>query len=175
MAAIYQLSRAVTGLPSASAARALASRRLAVLSNAGPMSAIFCTRAQWRQSRHWPRRRRAPTDRSIAAGPSRFRWRTSLECELVRPISLDHLVGKREQRRRHRQAKRLRGLQIDHQLELGGLQYRQFGGLGAFENAPDIEPRLVIIVAAAAPVAHQSAGHGELARIVAGGNHVTRG
>ena len=41
-----QLSRAVTLLPSASAARALPSRRLAVNSNAGPMSAIFCTRAR---------------------------------------------------------------------------------------------------------------------------------
>jgi len=46
MAAMYQLSRAVTALPSASAARALASRRFAVLSKAGPMSAIFCTRAR---------------------------------------------------------------------------------------------------------------------------------
>ena len=41
-----QLSRAVMRLPSASALRALASRRLAVLSKAGLISAIFCTRVR---------------------------------------------------------------------------------------------------------------------------------
>jgi hypothetical protein len=33
-------------------------------------------------------------------------------------ISFDHLVGEREQRRRHVEAKRLGGLQIDDELEL---------------------------------------------------------
>ena len=40
---------------------------------------------------------------------------------------LDYLVGDREQRRRHLEAERLRGLEIDHQLELGRLLNRQFG------------------------------------------------
>jgi len=40
------LSRAVTGAPSASAARALASRRRAVLAKAGSMSAYFLTRSR---------------------------------------------------------------------------------------------------------------------------------
>src|SRR6185437_2327234 len=41
-----KLLRAVTSSPAVSAASALASRRRAVLSNAGEMSAYFCTRAR---------------------------------------------------------------------------------------------------------------------------------
>jgi hypothetical protein len=36
--------------------------------------------------------------------------------------SFDHLVGDGEQRERHREAERLRSLEIDHDLELGRLQ-----------------------------------------------------
>jgi len=39
---------------------------------------------------------------------------------------------------------------VDHQLELGWLQDRQVGGLGALENPPDVYARLAIVVAAAA-------------------------
>jgi hypothetical protein len=42
---------------------------------------------------------------------------------------LDHLVSAGEQRRWHGDAKRLRGLQIDDQLELGRLLDRQVGRL----------------------------------------------
>jgi hypothetical protein len=41
----------------------------------------------------------------------------------------DHLVGAGEQRRRHLDAERLRGGQIDNQLELGRLLDRKVGGL----------------------------------------------
>src|ERR1700730_1708748 len=37
---------------------------------------------------------------------------------------LDHLVGQREQRRRHFEAERLGGLEIDHEFEFGGLHHR---------------------------------------------------
>jgi len=49
----------------------------------------------------------------------------------VRSALLDDLVGAREQRLRHRQAERLRGLQVDHQLEFGRLLDRQIGRLGS--------------------------------------------
>src|ERR1043166_4285981 len=52
----------------------------------------------------------------------------------VSALSLDHLVRLEEQRRRHREAKGLGGLEVDDQLELRGLLYRQVGGLGAFQD-----------------------------------------
>src|SRR5215218_8023433 len=48
--------------------------------------------------------------------------------------SFDDLVGARENRWRDRQPERLRGLQVDHQLESGRLLHRQVGGLGAFQD-----------------------------------------
>jgi hypothetical protein len=38
---------------------------------------------------------------------------------------LDHLIGSREERRRHAKAKGVGGLEVDHQLELGRLFDRQ--------------------------------------------------
>jgi hypothetical protein len=49
----------------------------------------------------------------------------------------DHLVGAGEQCRWHNDAKRLCGLQIDHQLELGRLFDRQVGRLRTLENLVD--------------------------------------
>ena len=46
----------------------------------------------------------------------------------------DHLVGEREQRRRHVDAERLRGLEIEHELEFGGLNHGKIGRLGALED-----------------------------------------
>src|SRR3954465_15318721 len=48
--------------------------------------------------------------------------------------SFDHLVGAEKYRGRHSNAEQLRGLQIDHKLELGRLFDRQVRRLRTLEN-----------------------------------------
>jgi hypothetical protein len=52
--------------------------------------------------------------------------------------SLDDLVRPRQQRRRDREAERLGGLEVDHELELGGLLDGQIARLRALEDLVDI-------------------------------------
>ena len=54
-------------------------------------------------------------------------------------VSLDHLVGTAEQRRRDLDAELLCRLEIYHQFELGGLHNRQFRGLFALQDPADID------------------------------------
>ena len=53
----------------------------------------------------------------------------------------DHLVGGGEQRQWNGESERLRGLEIDRELEFVGLLHRQIGGVRAFENAVYILPK----------------------------------
>src|SRR5437762_944411 len=48
--------------------------------------------------------------------------------------SFDELIRPDQQGLRDRQSKRLGGLEVDHELELGRLLHRKVGGLGAFKD-----------------------------------------
>jgi hypothetical protein len=52
--------------------------------------------------------------------------------------NFDHLVGEQLHGVGDREAKDLRCLEVDHELELGGLQDRQVGRLLALEDAIDV-------------------------------------
>src|SRR5215475_1401760 len=78
----------------------------------------------------------------------------------------DHLVGNRKYAWRNCEAKRVRGLEVDHQLEFGRLDNWQVGRLFALEDSTDVDTRLPIRVDKACSVAHQPAGLGKLAPLV---------
>src|SRR5215470_13186557 len=73
----------------------------------------------------------------------------------------DYLVGGREQFIRDRDTKRLCGFQVDDQMILLGLHYRQVGRLIALEDTADIDAGASIAVGQARPVADQAARQDE--------------
>src|SRR5262245_66583998 len=78
--------------------------------------------------------------------------------------SLDHLVSDSEQSWREANAECLRGVQVDHELELGRLHHRQVAGLFALENAAGIDTSQAICISDARSVAHQTADFREVAQ-----------
>jgi hypothetical protein len=67
-------------------------------------------------------------------------------CDERRGASFDDLVGQCEQLGRYNEAKRLRGLKIDHQLEFGRLLDRQIAGFFALENATGVKSNLSVML-----------------------------
>src|SRR5262245_66352562 len=80
--------------------------------------------------------------------------------------SFDHLVGELLEMQWHVEAERLGGLEIDHQLELAGLEDGQIGRLRTLKNLPGIKAGLAPRFRPAAAVPDESAGGGELGPFV---------
>src|SRR5262249_6621244 len=71
-----------------------------------------------------------------------------------------------EERRRDFEAKRLGGVQIDHQFELRRLQHGQIHRLGALENACRVNAHLVVGVNSIYSIAYQAASDGVFAKLI---------
>src|SRR5262245_6025179 len=80
---------------------------------------------------------------------SRCSHSRGLPYDLVRPL---------EQPLRNRQAQSLRGLEIDHQLELHWLLDGQVGGLGALQDLVDVRGGTSVEITEARPVRHETPG-----------------
>jgi hypothetical protein len=87
--------------------------------------------------------------------------------------SFDDLVGDGKQRRRHTDAKRPGGLEVDYEFEFRHLHHGEIGRLCTFENSGDIGADLRIDLPANNSVADQAAGRGESPARVDRGQAVT--
>jgi hypothetical protein len=72
------------------------------------------------------------------------------------------------------EAKRLRGLQVYHELELGWLRDRQIGRLLAPENPAGVDAGLTIGIGEARAVTRQAAGRGKLTSFINRRNGMAR-
>src|SRR5262245_41397108 len=66
--------------------------------------------------------------------------------------SRDDLIRPGKERLRNRESEGLRGLEVDDQLELCWLRYREIGGLGAFQDLADVHSGTTEHVRYARPV-----------------------
>src|ERR1700682_2806028 len=69
----------------------------------------------------------------------------------------NHLICAYQQRLRKRETERIRGLEIDHELELGRLFHGKLAGLRALEDLVDVFGETAITLVDDRPVGHQVA------------------
>jgi hypothetical protein len=96
------------------------------------------------------RRHRRLTQHSLPGGSLGLTWAGLAPADRAsfawRLPSLDHLVGECEQPVWNFEAKRLGGLEVNNELELGRLQDWQVGRPVAFENSANVDSGLAICV-----------------------------
>src|SRR5258707_13280160 len=68
----------------------------------------------------------------------------------------DHLVGAAEDRLRNHEAERLRGFQVNEQLDFGGLLNRQVGRVLSLEDSAGVDAGQMICVVNAPTLTHQA-------------------
>src|SRR5438876_9747089 len=83
-------------------------------------------------------------------------WQTRTHAPQQRASSLNHLVGKCEQRVRYVEPHRLCGFQIEQEQEARRLLDRQVGGFSAFEDAIDQGGRTLENLAPVRSIRHQA-------------------
>src|SRR5689334_8732454 len=88
--------------------------------------------------------------------------------------SFDYLVGAGEDRLRHNQPKRFRGLEIDDQLEGGRLLDRQVGWLGPVKDLAHVNSELATVTDLVRPIADQAALRSEFTPLVDRRNAMAR-
>src|SRR3954464_11947757 len=88
--------------------------------------------------------------------------------------SLDHVIGAGADGGWNLDADRFRGLEVEHELELGGQNDRQVGRLIALENPPGIDATLAKGIRNVVAVTDQAAIRGELAKRVDRGQRMAR-
>src|SRR5690348_3003188 len=86
----------------------------------------------------------------------------------------DQLVGAALQRHRNGEAERLRGLEVDDELDFRGLLNRQVGWLFALEDAAGVDADLAKQLRNIGSIAHQTTGRGELAIRTDRGNRMAK-
>src|ERR1700730_5731093 len=117
----------------------------------------------------------APTEPSAVRHPP---WLIMSGCvdpfrTLDEPL-FDHLIGGREEGRRHGEAKGLGGPEIDDELEVSRLLNRKIGRLCSFETLPDVDTNLAIDRGEARPVTDKAACCGKFLPLIDRRNGVTR-
>src|ERR1700687_1545576 len=107
------------------------------------------------------------SDRASNAPQSLSRKAPPVPC-----ASFDHLVGAIEQLERDFEAERFGGLEIDDQLELGGLLHREIGRLFSANYPIDIRRRWSELIGNIDPIGNQAALSGEIPRPIDRGQPV---